>query len=182
LAKIREAHGKVKWRKTAFFLEFSIQDSAVTRKTRFLVLLLAIAFALSFASVLMLARQSRTIPISAIDQMEAAMLRDGFKTEDNTMFVDELALGPATPAKRWILGAVYPGYQNRGAHRVYIRDGARLGLDFGMRGTNLALNMSISADPQNNARARKIVRELSALNPNLAISLQTNPPATSSSR
>jgi hypothetical protein len=71
------------------------------------------------------------------------------------------------------LSRIYRNYRSQSANRLYSKNGAKLGIDYGMRGTE-AVNISLPADPELCARARKIARELSALNPNLSISLRTN--------
>jgi hypothetical protein len=45
-----------------------------------------------------------------------------------------------------------------------------------------AVNVWLPADPAHCARARKLARELSAINPNLAIWLRTNEPPIAKNR
>lgn len=122
-----------------------------------------------------------SIEIAMIDGIEKRLLLEGFKLEEHTMMVDEISLGPANFLKRAILSKVYPGYQTRSANRRYSRQGAQLGIDYGII-DNKAVNISLPADPAAVPQAKQIFREIAASNPYVAISMRTNaPPASQSS-
>jgi len=138
-----------------------------------LVLCAGIAIAAIMFLLLSSVNPDKTAPIAAITAIDAQLLKEGFQLDQRLIMKDEIVLGPANPAKTWLLSRIYPGYQTRSENRSYSRGGAKLGIDFGLRG-NFVLNVSLSADPAETAQARKIQRELSGINPNLAIWLRTN--------
>src|ERR1051326_592427 len=109
--------------------------------------------------------------MTAFEQIDAALVRDGFKLDQNVVMVDQVALGPVTG----LASRLIPGVQKRSASRVYLRNGAKLGIDFACStDSEHASNVSISCDPPNTGEAQKISRALAALNPNLSLSVRTN--------
>jgi hypothetical protein len=137
------------------------------------VICAGIAIAATVFLLLSSANPNKTAPLAAINAIDAQLLKEGFQLDQRLIMKDEIVLGPANPAKTWLLSRIYPGYQTRSENRTYLRAGAKLGIDFGLRG-NSVLNVSVSADPAETAQARKIQRELSDINPNLTIWLRTN--------
>jgi len=151
----------------------------VNRRRRILTIiacgLVALLLALLFSS-----RRSDAVPLSAIDGLHGALIHDGFKMDQSLMSVDEIYVS-RIPGVRSIVAAFYPDFRKQRMNRSYSKDGAKLGFDYDVRGEQ-ALNVSLSADAQHCARTRTIARELSAMNPNLAIWLRTNDPPIAAKR
>jgi hypothetical protein len=143
----------------------------VNRRRRILTIvacgLVALLLTLMFSS-----RRRNTVPLSAIGGLHDALIRDGFKLDQKVISIDEIAV----PSQwRSVVAAFYPGYRKQTVNRSYSKDEAKLGIDYIERGEE-ALNVSLPADVPHCARARRMARELSALNPNLTIWLRTNQP------
>jgi hypothetical protein len=137
----------------------------------------AILFGVLFAAILLFAlapsAPSQTIEIAAIDQLEKGLLKEGFSLDEHIMMVDEIALGPANPAKTWVLSRLIPGYQNKAANRRYSQNNSRLGIDYGMV-ENQAVNIVVSCDKPLVPKAKAIAAGLSQRNPAASITIRVN--------
>lgn len=96
------------------------------------------------------------------------------------MSVDEIALG-RIPGVKFVVSTFYPDYRKQSVNRSYSKDGAKLGIDYRLRGEE-AMDVWLPADAIHCARARALARELSAINPKLTIWLRTNEPPIAKSR
>jgi hypothetical protein len=165
-----------------FFLSrrsrFAIIRSVNRRRRIFTVL------ACGLAALLLLAmfstRPKNSVPISAINSLNAALLQDGFTNDQTVMSVDEIALA-GVPGAKAIVSTFYPDYRKQRVNRSYLKDGAKLGIDYTLR-RDQAVEISLPADAAHCARARKMARELAELNPNLSIWLRTNDPPIATKR
>lgn len=137
--------------------------------------LVALLVALMFSS-----RRKDTVPLAAIIVLEGALSRDGFTEGPSSMSVDEIAL-PRIPGLRSLVSAFYPEYRKQTVNHSYSKDGAKLGIDYEVRGVE-ALNVSLSADAAHCKRARQMAQKLSEGNPNLTIWLRTNQPPIATKR
>ena len=151
----------------------------VNRRRRILTIvacgLVALLLALMFSS-----RRKDTVPLVAITALQGALSRDGFTTGQSTRSVDEIAL-PRVPGLRSLVSAFYPEYRKERVNLSYSKEGAKLGIDYDVRGEQ-ALNISLSADAAHCGRAREMARRLSEENPNLTIWLRTNDPPIAAKR
>jgi hypothetical protein len=118
-------------------------------------------------------RRQEGVAVSAIDALETALIKDGFKVQ-KLMWIDE-TLVSQIPGVRTIVAEVYPEYRKKGMNRSYSKDDSKIGIDYILR-RDEALDISVSADPVHAGRARKIMRELSDLNPNVSVWFRTNEP------
>jgi hypothetical protein len=151
----------------------------VNRRRRLLTIFVCGLVAL-FTAVMISSRRKDSVPIAAIEALNAALLQDGYADDKSVTSIDELAL-PPIPGVKAIVGTFYPDYRKQRVNRSYSKDGAKLGIDYTVRGA-VAADVSLPADAEHCARARKMARELSALNPNLAIWLRTNDPPIATKR
>ena len=124
-------------------------------------------------------RRKEGVPLSDIDALNTALIHEGFKVQSLGM-IDE-ALISQIPVVKTIVSKFYPDIRKVGMNRSYTRDGSKMGIDYIMRNGE-AVDISVSADAVYCARARKIVRELSDLNPNVSIWLRTNDPPIATKR
>ena len=121
-----------------------------------------------------------SVPLVEIDGLHQALIRDGFKLDQNLMSVDEMVVS-RIPGVRSIVSAFYPASRKQSVNRIYSKDGAKLGIDYEVRGEQ-ALAISMPADAAHCGRARKMAAELSAINPNMIVWLRTNDPPIAAKR
>ena len=122
------------------------------------------------------AAPSQSIAISSIDDVERLLVLEGFKVDERLMMIEEIALGPLNPTKKWILSRIIPAYQTRSSNRRYSRNGSKLGIDFGIR-DDQALAVTITCDPDLSSRARAVAYTLGKSNPSAPILIRINPPS-----
>ena len=118
---------------------------------------------------------SQSIAISSVDDVERLLVLEGFKVDERVMMVDEIALGPLNPMKKWILSRVIPTYQTRSTNRRYSRNGSKLGIDFGIR-DDQAIGVTVTCDPDLISRARAVAYTLGKSNPSAPILIRINSP------
>jgi hypothetical protein len=151
----------------------------VNRRRRILTIL-ACGFVALLLAAMFSTRSRDSVPISAIDALNAALLQDGFTNVQTLRMVDEIAIS-RLPGVKTIVTTFYPEARKERVNRSYEKGGAKLGIDYTMR-RGEAVDLSLPADVEHCARARKMARELAALNPNLAIWLRTNDPPIATKR
>jgi hypothetical protein len=155
-------------------------DQHVNRRRRLLTIVGCGLVAL-LAAMMFSARPKESVPMSAIVDVHEALMREGFNMDRSQTAVDEIAL-PRIPGLKSVVSTFHPDYRKQSVNRSYSKNGAKLGIDYGVRGENEAIDVALPADAEHCARARKIARELAALNPNLKIWLRTNEPPVAKSR
>jgi hypothetical protein len=133
------------------------------------------------AAMMFSARPKKSVPMSAIVDVHEALIREGFNMDRSQTAVDEMVL-PRIPGVKFVVSTFHPNYRKQLVNRSYSKDGGTLGIDYAVRGENEAIDVALPADAVHCARARKIARELAALNPNLKIWLRTNEPPIATKR
>ena len=162
------------------FKAFTFCDHRNVNRRRRILTILACGLVALFLTAMFSTRPRDGVPISAIEALNAALVRDGFTNDQTVMSVDEIALA-GIPGVKTIVSAVYPDYRKQRVNRSYSKDGAKLGIDYTLVRDH-AIEISIPADAAHCAEARKMARELAALNPNLSIWLRTNDPPIATKR
>jgi hypothetical protein len=147
----------------------------VNRRRRILTLIACGLVALLVA-VMFAARPKQSVPLSAINELHESLIRDGFRLDQDLKMVDEIQVSRIR-AVQAVAAVFYPDARKEQVNRSYSKDGAKLGINYGVLGEN-AVDVSLPADAMHCAKARKIARDLAELNPNLTISLRTNDPPT----
>lgn len=146
-------------------------------KRRAVILCLVAGSCLGFVALVSLITPQNRIPTQALNDVNAALLQEGFKLESSLTTADNVSLGVLTPIISRMPG-LGQSVQKRSIHRQYGLNGSKLGIDFDCTGDEkFTLNASVSTDPSNILRAKKIVADLSAMNSNLPIWFRTNAPA-----
>jgi hypothetical protein len=150
----------------------------VNRRRRILTILACGLVALLLPAMFSTHRKAG-VPLSAIEELNTALIHEGFKVQSLGM-IDE-ALISRIPGVKTIVTKFYPDIRKEGMNRSYSKDGSKMGIDYIMRNGE-AVDISVSADVAYCSRARKIVRELSDLNPNVTIWFRTNDPPIATNR
>jgi len=162
------------------FKAFTFCDHRNVNRRRRIFAIVACGLAGLLLAAMFSTRPKDGVPVSAIEALHTGLLQRGFTNDQTVMSVDEIALA-GIPGVKTIVSAVYPDYRKQRVNRSYSKQGARLGIDYTLRRDN-AVEISIPADEPHCAEARKMARELAALNPNLSIWLRTNDPPIATKR
>jgi hypothetical protein len=161
------------------FKAFTFWNDLNVNRRRRILSILACGLVALFLAAMFSTRRKDGVPLSAIDELNSALIHEGFSVQTLGM-IDETLISQI-PVVKTIAGKFYPDIRKEGMNRSYSKDGSKMGIDYLLRHGE-AVDISVSADVEFCARARKIVRELSDLNPNLSIQLRTNDPPIATKR